>query len=151
MRAGRRANIMKLLWALFPINLILFLDSAIFIPQSLSKTLQVPHHSNCICQVIFVWCDIPTVPLEYITSKEIGLSMHSSTVPITNGSYMFQLQSSHHQAIYVRSIKGNYIPAVYIQLKMISGRYISLTYKGIWLLYITNCLQNTSNCIQLNN
>jgi len=32
---------------------------------------------------------------------------------------MFQLKRSHHQAVYVRSIKGNHIPAVYIYLKMI--------------------------------
>jgi hypothetical protein len=44
---------------------------------------------------------------------------------------MFQLQISHHQAVYLRSIKGNFIPAVYIELKMISGRYFGLTYKNM--------------------
>jgi len=40
--------------------------------------------------------------------------MHNFTVEIGNGSYKFQLQSSHHQAVYVRNTKGNHIPAVYI-------------------------------------
>jgi len=33
--------------------------------------------------------------------------MHSFTVAIVNGSYMFRLQSSHHHAVYIRSIKRN--------------------------------------------
>jgi len=40
--------------------------------------------------------------------------MHKFNVQIGKGSYMFQLQSSYHQAVYARSIKGNLIPAVYI-------------------------------------
>jgi len=40
--------------------------------------------------------------------------MHNSTVAIINGSYMLQLQSSHHQAVYVRNIKGNFIPVDYV-------------------------------------
>jgi len=36
------------------------------------------------------------------------------TAVIINGSYKFQLQSSHHQAVYVRSLAENHIPAVYI-------------------------------------
>jgi len=59
------------------------------------------------------------------------MSMHNFTTAIINGRYMFQLKNSHHQAIYVRSIKGNFIPAVYIQLQMFSGRYFDLTYKGV--------------------
>jgi len=47
-----------------------------------------------------------------------------------NGSCMFQLHSG-HQAVYVRSIKGNLIPTVYITLQMISGRYFGITYKGM--------------------
>jgi len=54
--------------------------------------------------------------------------MHNFTVAIISGSYMFQLHSSHHQAVYVRFTKPNHIPAVYIQLKMICGRYLSITY-----------------------
>ena len=42
---------------------------------------------------------------------------------------MFQLHSSHHQTVYVRSIRGNYIAMAYISLKLISGRYLNLTYK----------------------
>jgi len=33
--------------------------------------------------------------------------MHDFTVVIINGSYMFWLQSSQHQALYIGSIKGN--------------------------------------------
>jgi len=40
--------------------------------------------------------------------------MHNFTVEIINGSYMFQQQISHHEALYVRSIKGEFIPVVYI-------------------------------------
>jgi hypothetical protein len=57
--------------------------------------------------------------------------MHNCTVAIINGSYMFQLKSSHHQAVYVRSIKGSHIPVVYIYLKMINGTHLGLTYKDI--------------------
>jgi hypothetical protein len=41
-------------------------------------------------------------------------TMYNFTVAILNGSYMFQLQSSRHQVLYVRSIKGNHIPVIYI-------------------------------------
>jgi len=54
--------------------------------------------------------------------------MHNFSVAIINGSYMFHIKISHHQALHVRSIKGNFIPVVYIELKMISGRYFGLTY-----------------------
>jgi len=40
--------------------------------------------------------------------------MHNFTVAIINGSYKFHLQSGHHQAVYVRSTKGNHTPVVYI-------------------------------------
>jgi len=40
--------------------------------------------------------------------------MHNFTVTITNDSYMYQLHRGQHKAVYVRSIQGNYIPAVYI-------------------------------------
>jgi len=56
--------------------------------------------------------------------------MHNCIVAITNGSYTFQLQSRNHQAVYVRSIRRNHIPIVYIELKMINGRHIGHTYKG---------------------
>ena len=82
-----------------------------------------------------LWCDIPILPLEQIIRKKRSLSMHSFTVAIINSSYMFQLWNSHHQALYVRSIKGNFTPVVYIYLKIISGRYFGLTYKGMWMLH----------------
>jgi len=56
--------------------------------------------------------------------------MHYVNVAIINGSYMFQLQSSHQQAVYVRNIKGKHIPVLYMWLKMISGRYLGLIYKN---------------------
>jgi len=57
--------------------------------------------------------------------------MHNITVAIINGSYMCQLHSRPHQAVYVGSIKVNHISAVYIQLKLICGRYLGLTNKRI--------------------
>ena len=57
--------------------------------------------------------------------------MHSVTAAIIYGSYVCQLQSSQHQAVYVKSIKANHIPVVHTQLKMISGRYLGLTFKGM--------------------
>jgi hypothetical protein len=44
---------------------------------------------------------------------------------------MLQQHSRHHQAVYVRSTKGNHIPAVYIYIKMITGKYLSPIYKGM--------------------
>jgi len=57
--------------------------------------------------------------------------MHKFIVATINGSYMFQLHRSHHEAVYVRFVKPNHIPAVYIQLKMTCGRYLSITYNGM--------------------
>ena len=45
-------------------------------------------------------------------------------VAIINGSCMFRLQSSQHQTVYIRNIKGNHVPVVYMQ-------------DGSWLVYIT--------------
>jgi hypothetical protein len=55
--------------------------------------------------------------------------MHNFNVAVINDRYMFQLHSSQHQAVYVRSIKGNGVPVVYVKLKLISGKHLSLTYK----------------------
>ena len=98
----------------------------------LHNTYSTPHFQNfkeCISYVSFLWSEIPIVPLEYILKLETCPSMHNFTVEIRNSSYMFQLQSS-HQAVYVRSKKGNHTSAFYIQLQMISGRYFDITYKG---------------------
>jgi len=70
------------------------------------------------------------------------MSMHSFIVAIINGSYMFQQQSSQHQAVYVISIHGNYIAVVYIWLKMMCGRYLSLTYRYTQLSHINKYLQH---------
>jgi hypothetical protein len=54
----------------------------------------------------------------------------TTTVAIINGSYMYQVQSTHHQGVYIRSMEGNYIPVVQILLQMISGG--DYTYKVIY-------------------
>jgi len=77
--------------------------------------------------------------------------MHNFTVAIINGRYIFHQQISHYEVVYVGSIKGNFIPAVYIELKMISGRHFCLTYKSMWLLHINKHLQYKNYCIKLNN
>jgi hypothetical protein len=56
---------------------------------------------------------------------------------------MFQFHSSYHQAVYVKSIKANHIPAVKLKLKWISGRYLSLTYQCTEVVHINERLQNT--------
>jgi len=55
--------------------------------------------------------------------------MHNFTVANINGSYIYHLRSSHNQVVNMRSIEGNHIPVAYIRLKLISGRYLGLTYK----------------------
>ena len=74
---------------------------------------------------VFLWCDIPTVPLEYITGAEIfpvNEQLHCR-------NYKWQLQSSHNQAVYVRIINGNHISVAYIRLNFISIRYLGFTYE----------------------
>jgi hypothetical protein len=56
--------------------------------------------------------------------------MHSFTVAIINGSYMFQLQSSKHQAVYVRNINGNFVVVGYNMVKNDQRKILSVTYKG---------------------
>jgi hypothetical protein len=95
----------------------------------LHNNFSTPHFKSfkqCISYIIFLWCEIPTVPEGYIIREKICLSMHNFTVEIRNGSYMFQQQSS-HKDVYTRSIKANHIPVFYIQLQMRSGRYFGIT------------------------
>jgi hypothetical protein len=73
------------------------------------------------------------VLLEYIVEKKYSPSLHSFTVAIIDGSYMFWLQSSHYQAVYIRSIKGNCIAEVYMWLH--SGQDLDLSYKSIYDCY----------------
>ena len=94
-----------------------------------SSTSHFQNFKQCISYITFLWCEIPIVLLEHIIRGKNCPSMHNFTVEIRNGSYMFQLHSS-HQTIYGRSIKGNHVPIFYILLQMISGRYFGLTYKG---------------------
>jgi hypothetical protein len=76
--------------------------------------------------------------------------MHNFTVAITYGSEIYNLQSSHHQAIYVRSVKGKTIPVADIVknawLKIIwfyQQRYVILTFN--------KHLQYKNYCTKLNN
>jgi len=39
--------------------------------------------------------------------------MQDFTVAVTNDGYVFRLQSSHHQSVYIRNIRGNFIPLNY--------------------------------------
>jgi hypothetical protein len=66
-------QILKLQWALLQIS-SQFLHSAIFIPQFPAKTLPVLHPSKMsLYQLghVFLWCNIPTVPLQYTRGAEI--------------------------------------------------------------------------------
>jgi hypothetical protein len=80
-----------------------------------------------------VWHSV--VLLEYITKEEIYPVKHRFTIAIVNSSYMFRLHSSHHQAVYIRSMTGNYIPVVYVQLQMFSGRDLGLTFHIYLITY----------------
>ena len=68
--------------------------------------------------------------------------IHNFIVEIINGSYMFQLHSSHHQAVYVRSIRGNFIPAAYIRLKMIRGRRYLTLHIAVYGCYRVKCVHS---------
>jgi glycine cleavage system protein P-like pyridoxal-binding family len=62
--------------------------------------------------------------------------MQNIKVAILNGSYMFHLQSSHHQDPYVTNTKGNHTLVVYINLKMITGIYLGVTNEDISKIHI---------------
>jgi len=62
-------------------------------------------------------------------------------------SYMFRLQSSLRQAVRVRSIKGNYVPVVYMQLQTVNGRDLILTCKGVYDCYTERSIRC---CVPLN-
>ena len=115
--------------------------------ESLNTTLP---KFQCMSYVKFLWCEIPIVHLEYIIREETCPSMHYFTGEIRNDSYMFQLQSS-HQTVCMRSIKGNHIPVVYIQLQIISGRYFGITYKGMRLLPNMHLKYKNYYCTKINN
>jgi len=63
---------------------------------------------------IGLWHNNPTVPLKRIIREEI----FPVNAQLQCSNYKWQphvlATSSHHQAVYVRSIKGNHIPVVYI-------------------------------------
>jgi hypothetical protein len=42
-----------------------------------------------------------------------------------------RLLIGHNQAVNVRNIEGYKIPVAYISLKLVSGRYLGLTYKDM--------------------
>jgi len=77
-----------------------FLPLNLYCLMPLHNSSSSPHFQNfeqCISYVSILWCEIPTVPLEYIR-EETCLSTRNFTVEIRNGSYMFELQSS-YQAV----------------------------------------------------
>jgi len=55
---------------------------------------------------------------------------------------MFQLHSSHHQAFYVRSIRGNFIPAAYIILKIIGVRRYHTLHIAVYDCYGVKSVHN---------
>jgi len=67
--------------------------------------------------------------------------MHNFAVEIISGNYMFRLQSSHHQAVYNKRIKGNYVIYNYIISFYISCIYslimVNLYPKHVAVIY--NC------------
>jgi hypothetical protein len=71
--------------------------------------------------------------------------MRSFTVAIINGNYIFQLQSSHHQAVYIRSKQRNYIPVVYTLLQIISGQDLGL--KGTYDSHTQNIIYNINGTV----
>ena len=131
---------MKLQWALLKINFLPITWSCNIYSltplQNISCSPIFQNFKQCISWVmIFLCCDIPTVPLEYTTGAQIfpiNAQIHCS-------SYKWQLHVSATQqpsGCLCGKYKRNFIPAAYIQLIMISGRrYLSLTHKGIWLLH----------------
>ena len=56
--------------------------------------------------------DMTVVPLHYTARAEKWPKKHTLTVEAINGSYIFRLHSSNHQAVYMR--RGNFIPVAYI-------------------------------------
>jgi len=57
--------------------------------------------------------------------------MDNFTVATINDSYMFRLQPSHHQTVYIRSITGNHTPLVDKELQMICVKGVGITCKSI--------------------
>ena len=57
--------------------------------------------------------------------------MHNFTVAFISDSYMFRLQPSHHQTVYIRSKTGNLIPVVYKLIQMICVQDTDVTCKGV--------------------
>jgi len=56
--------------------------------------------------------NISIVPLHYTARAEMWPKEHTLTVEAINGSYIFLLHSSNHQAVYMR--RGNFVPVAYI-------------------------------------
>jgi hypothetical protein len=82
----------------------------------------------------------------YSSLNNITIMAH---IAIINGNYIYQLQISHNQAVNVKSIKGNHIRVAYTRFKLISGRYLGLTYKDTWMLLIKKWIQYKRHCIKL--
>jgi hypothetical protein len=111
-KSGGRYN----LWSY---TLCSFLHYPITFGHKILRTAQhSPQPGHIYFMVLYPRCDYKI----HNKNKKCSLSMYNFTVVIINDSYMFQLHSSHHQAVYVRSIKGNHILSVHIKLKLVSGR-----------------------------
>jgi len=74
------------------------------------------------------------------------MACQCTILAIINGSYMTWLQSSHHLSIYVRNIKGNHIPVVYIYIKTISVNTSAL-HKNVCDYYTKTSICNIKNFI----
>jgi hypothetical protein len=94
----------------------------------------------------FLMCDIAGEPLEYTVTADMWPSIHNYIIIITMAATCFRYKLAIIRRFMWEEI---IIHVVYIYLKMISGRYPDLTYKGIWLLYVKKCSQYKSNrCIK---
>jgi len=67
---------------------------------------------------------------------------------------MWQLHSaakSSHNIALSEKYKGSHTPVIYKGLKLISWRYLGLTYKDTWILHTIKCIQCTIYCTKWNN
>ena len=123
---------MKLQINFFSITQFCYIYSLMLL-QNTSCSPVLQHIKKCISYVMFLYGVISLLSLQNTQQEQKYFpSIPNKTVANINVSYIQQGKSSHIKALYVTSISGNVIPAVYIRLKIISGRkYLSLTYSDI--------------------
>ena len=104
--------------------------------QNTSYSPVLHHFKQCISQVTFFYGLISLLSFQNTQQEQKYFpSMPNITVATINVSYIQQGKRSHNKAVYVTSKRGKVIPAVYIRLKLISGRkYLSFTNGDIGLL-----------------